>query len=469
MAKVEDIHNEFSKRLDKMHQEHTSRAAGTPSLERSEWKPADLPPPDLSQSGDFEEQMAAYNAWLDQRISHWRGLSSQAASAQKAPPSLENRVHKVVDSSFDGEKALEEADDLLFRNFEFEKYPRSRAFDGVPQICDRFEDFWACVVKGLELTRAEMGTLLTSPPVEVYALPSIYIPGKGCILNGETIKKQHPDAPASDPKNTAVLKQMIQAKWGKGFWLEYTQIGKAIQEHGLSPVLLGHECGLQLPRWKDALERLEIMEPYQALAGQGWQDWVWNYYLHHRPSGTNEPLEEEDVENVSTQILSLSVELLQRIIKTFSFGVGDLFFKVIDIYDLIKFIAVQMLRFPERADEFLRNLDVVIMEKKDSRFFVAAQWIRYRIGKQYYKVLEANLGSLCVPYALLIAYHLPSDLVLLSPAELRHAIQNQPRLNVNKRLMMLTQLDAKVGYNPHGLLIAARDRLKLDGPDAYFK
>ena len=82
--------------------------------------------------------------------------------------------------------------------------------------------------------------------------------------------------------------------------------------------------------------------------------------------------------------------------------------------------------------------------------------------------MEANIGILSTPYAVLIACHV-EELDLSSAAALLEKAAETPRNNSDTRMAMLSKLDSRVKYDPKAMYIAAWERLKLNGPQEYFK
>jgi hypothetical protein len=93
------------------------------------------------------------------------------------------------------------------------------------------------------------------------------------------------------------------------------------------------------------------------------------------------------------------------------------------------------------------------------------------LGQAYFARLEASTGILSVPYAVLIACHVPE--LNLAPLNgkpsVRVQVEKELRANPDTRLAMLSGIDPHVRYNPAALATAAWERLKLEAPEEYFR
>ena len=136
---IEDRQTRFSQRLDKMRREH--------ALEVSR--------PALNPALPVEEQAAAYDAWLEQRIALWRGEEPpEAGSSRREPP-------RPIPEPARGEHAARvetwagEVDRAALTEFGLERFPRPGVFGQPARLFGRAEEFLSALADGLELCAAE--------------------------------------------------------------------------------------------------------------------------------------------------------------------------------------------------------------------------------------------------------------------------------------------------------------------------
>jgi hypothetical protein len=201
------------------------------------------------------------------------------------------------------------------------------------------------------------------------------------------------------------------------------------------------------------------------LTEAGWTDWVWQYVMFKARSPVGERLFDYPRPGRWVELANRVIDLFPLYISPFGVRL-----RLRSVIDLLKFL------FLEEGDVLPRTTNslVIAIQKYCQEYDGAVagrihQTLSQFMGRLYFARLEGNVGILATPYAVLIATHVPElDLSNTPGAEhLQAQVEDNPRLNPDTRLAMLSKLDSRIKYDPRAMFVAAWERLKLDGPSGF--
>lgn len=447
MTDLDDMQKRFEQCLETVRRRHAGAQAR----------------PNLDERAPFEEQLAAYNSWLESRLALWRG-ETPAPVHRPLPPPSPMPLHAQV------ETWAGDADQAALAEFDLTRFPRPGGFECPTRLLGRREEFLHALAAGLVLSRTEREDFLASPPQEASALEAIYLPGPngGCLVNASCfgLDEDNPQAHLNKDRDARVdvLKAVVRARWGSGFLLEYSALGREMQQHGLYNAWIARRSGLRLPRLEPALARLDALGRGMTIAWHGWREWIWEYIA----CKMRQPLGEDLV--VSRPSSRRLGELLTRVARLLplSLTFNNFTVRVTEVADLFRFLFFQQSKLASQAaSQLLLAAEDYCNRHDEDNQQKAGVRVRGLLGWYYLSDLEAAISSYCVPYALLIALHIPPGLTGAEPDEIRRLFQEDHRSVPNTRLALLSGLDTSVRYDPKALRLAAR-ALKLDAPETYF-
>jgi hypothetical protein len=488
MSKLDARHDAFQQRLEKSRQQHQEQTRADLSY-LLQIAPAHLPPqPDLSKLEDYQERAAAYDAWLEKRIALYRGYEVEPApppqdksagqNAPAAPPPLPPQAAQKPAVSVAPplpaarEVSRDAVDDWLVRldqavlqDFSLQRFSLPGGLAARPHRCPSQADFLAHLGDGLRLSRREQQELSERPPAALSQIKAFHLPGQGSLVN---LPAAAPHAAAGQspppPGMIDLLHQVTCARWGDGFLVEYTRLGEELVQGGLWPAYAGRRLGLRLGRWEASAAALQVLERSWGIAAAGWREWIWEYLA----CKSRQPIAEGVV--ISRPNVKKVWEIFSKVAKLFPIfiDVGGVWVRLLSILDVLKFLFLQQTGVaPRLMNSVLREVEKFSQQNDEQMSQASGSRSQNLLGWLYLSRLEANLGTFCVPYALLIAFHSGCGPGQASPEELEKRLAADPLLNANTRLAMLAGLDSSAKYDPHGMSIAAWEELKLDSPQQY--
>jgi hypothetical protein len=450
MTDIDDYQSIFSARLDKLRDQH--RANSGPAQ----------PYPDFSKIEGVEARAAALDAWLEARIARSRGEEPPQVEvhAPERPSRAEPRTTRVEASR---RKNVEDwaagVDAAVLEDFELSRFPIPAGMAQPARPHYQLDEFLRAAARGLQLTQAETRDFLENPPQAARDAHAVYLPGEGCLVNGAVAGVVSNRGKPVDP-DVHTLGEITRARWGMGFLLEYTSLGRALVSEGLYPVWVGSELGLALPRWQPQHERMEHLLQGCSLAITGWKEWLWEYLAckTHRPLGEGLVIPRPNLRRMGG--------ILNKVAGLFplSFVVGELSINIRSVWDLFQYLFLQESpQIPAALNRILLGVERGCQNDNS-----AGMLARSLLGWYYLSTLEANLSAFCVPYAMLIAFQVDPAITRAAPAEIQRQMESSPLLNPNTRLAMLCGVGGAARYDPHALFLAARE-MRLDAPAQYFQ
>lgn len=402
----------------------------------------------------------AYDQWLEQCIARWRGeppaIRAVPAGRDKptAPP-----PNAPAQDFFGG------VDYAMQEEFGLCRFMIPAGLQQPTRTYARTEDFMQTLLSGLQLSPAEIQSILQQPPDRLRHARVVYLPGQGCLVNEAAF--QLPGGRSLKDKSDTripIIREYTFAKWGHGFIGEYTRFGREMVKKGLWSAWQARELGIRLPRLQEKYTGLEELSRSFGVAARGWCEWLWEYLAckAHSPVG-----EELVIKRPSIRGL---LEDFNKVLSIFPLiiNLDGVLVRLLDMAGLLSYAFVERSRLaPMVTNQILgaveAKLDVEnrIPGSTGEAFFGQLSWM-------YYSLLESQLSGYNIPYAVLLLFHCSAELT--GPAHEKGESQRTRKLEetVDGRLALLLGLqDAGARTDPHGLKVAAWERLKLDGPQEY--
>ena len=348
-------------------------------------------------------------------------------------------------------------DTMMMTELEWGNHPLPAGFRGGYELIASDDAMQAAIAKACRLDKAPAGVRWKD-----YQLGVFHVPGRGTLINPSHYARLMGGQQPQDHRALAkAVSDMAMERWGWGFLLEYTSLGKRAGAAGLWPAMLADRAGLTFDD-RHALALAQAIRRKWMLLKTGWQDWVWQYVMFkaHHPVGS---LVDRPRPGRIFELFMRLQSLLPLYVSPFGVPVS-----VRQLVDLAKFIFLEQSEIsPKVLNQIILGLQSLCLNHDDKAQELVDLPLSRMIGRLYFAWLENQVGILATPYAVLIAAHEPQiDFTRVSSSsQFLNYVEKEPRHNPDARL---ARLDARVKYNPRTMFTAAWERLKLDGPREYF-
>lgn len=456
----------FEDRMDRMRQ--TSHAGYSDVRRRVFGEAADrlrprVEPLPATAGMSIQEVLLAYGEWSARALERERQelieerIPVRPAAADSAPTAATTVLP-------DPAQPLAEVDGLVRRLFDVDSLtPVATRVTGVT-VCQNSAEFLAPLT-AIGLSLPEQRTLLQQAS-QGRAVPALeravyYLPGHGCFVNGPRVVERSGAtdvaAALSDSDTFFVLvREITEVVWGWGFILDYSRYGAERHRLGLWQNELRAFLGLNpLPHPHQA--SADVAAYFAHLTARAWTAWVGEEVLratrHQRLGGQPPP-------PARRGLLRILGRLAQEVALQIPFA------EVIDgvletIQDVLSNDEAGLRAMHRRVNSFRRWADTYqeLIQQRFGRS--SADWLA---GWLLEKV-ESQVGTYCLPYAVLIASHVEYSLDKFDADTLRIRIESAPREAIDTRLRMLAGLETFVKYDVQAVATAAWERLQLDSPD----
>ena len=417
---------------------------------------------EISLEAGMLEPLRAWETRLDSLLAEYRGELEQkpAPKVEIHLPQMRHRPYSRPDATM--AEWFEDTDSMMLVELELGRHPLPAGFQGGYELVDSDEAMKVAIAQACGLDGVPPGVQWKD-----YHLGVFHIPGRSTLINPSHYEKKYGVNGLNNHNQRAwahVVSDVAMERWGWGFLLEYTSLGRQAGAAGIWPAMLAYRARLPYED-QHALEMAQAIHHKWILLKTGWLDWVWQYVMFkaHRPVG----------QLVDHPRPGRMFELLMKIqnlfpLRIYPFGVK---LSVRGLVDLVKYIFLEQAEIvPKVSQQVIIQLqDLCLQHDEKARQLVDLPLSRI-LGRLYFSWLENQIGILSTPYAALIAAHGPQlDLASLSAEQFLEYINKDPRHNPDARLAMLSKLDARVKYNPRSMFTAAWERLKLEGPREFFE
>lgn len=471
--------SDFERRLQERTRHHQAERAKMNEDLFGKKRPPLEGPPDFSNL-PTDAAFSAYDDWLTGRIAVWRGETSPAAAPPQpaAPPAARPATRPVVGGSMPQIRTLDRSviDDLMMQSFALERYMpgcRTEFPDITP--CPTPETFAECIVAILPEYRGQIpgwktqveqapGELLPGNPL---SRPALHVQGQGTYLNLWHITRGQSAEVTDIQHNRFWLRQAVAAlgaeRWGHGFLESYTAWGGNVQRAG-HDLYLKQRLGLPLPATTSpGLALLEAV----ALTADGWAWWVGKYLAQR--AAPDPQLDAADAQEGVR--LSPVLDGLQRIFRVIplemwaqilGFPVPGLDRLVNGLSETLNWLFLNTEMDERIINRNVRRLQKPVMQIGPLRFELSSQrdWISHYLLRN----VEAKLGPMAVPYAVLLAANVDFS-AAGSATDIRERLDTDLKLNVDSRLILLTRLGRTVQHNVTSLVGAAIHELGMRPPE----
>lgn len=475
--------DEFDRRLSDRIARHREKQART-SRELFGSSPEGLEPaPDL-HGLPFEEAIAAYDDWVDRRIRAWRGESQpqftkpprkssrHARSTHREEPWRRGRMQPV--------HQLGDMDNLVMDAFALREFMPTCVDELPPMtICRTVEGFAAPLrdylpgyrtwfPRWVEQVHANRGQVQLGNPISQLA---IHLPGIGTYVNGWQLLGEHDDlseAWQDDKTLRRAVKAVASERWGHGFIERYTAWGEDLHEMNLDALYLIQRLELPPPRNEALFEKSKAMSEGAIITTAGWARWIGEYLARRTRAPGSVPLDDG-----SQMDLSQFWNALQRLLR------------VVPLESWAEILGTPVPGLDRLFQGFKETLNWLLLNT-DMDFQIVNRCVRRcqrtvtspklqdrhelgislpdRLTQMMFNNVEARLGVMPVPYAVLIAANVSFD-PRWSASEIRRWIDGDARQNIDTRLMMLARMDTSVKHNVSTLVSTAVHSLGMRPPE----
>ncbi len=474
MDTLDDRLRDFESRLDEVEDRYRNRRIGRHRTART-----------------IEEQLGAYEARLDALTREhrrrtdaildtiWRrhspmrqAWSSSTLSTPPAPsPFFAERI------SLGDEPILRELDAIFTEEFQLAHYFGHTRLRDLPTIyCETLSEFFQPYVEMLDVsaqTREEILQALVSE-AEKHAQQGggtwgIFWPGKGCYINGWLFahgRAANARAALHNPDILpAILSTVAHEKLGHGFVSEYTTLGEEKKRLGTWRYDMARRFDIRMVDTPESVllaEKEAVLYASSQLLEEGWATWIEHHVmvrLAQQARTEGHPFRPVPPARYTTS--ELWHALTHALDSTRDPGVQEALKALLDAVATLfvtEHVEVEALhRAVLAVHRYAEHVDPVIAPR-------LGQPLRYVIGYLLVRDLEARLGPLCVPYAIVIAANVAYNLRDVAAADLQRIVAQNPRLNVDSRLAQMRLLTLEQKDNVAELAARAHKELNLAWP-----
>lgn len=429
--------------------------------------------------GEIEEKMRA-------RVQEHRKEREKEATPLRPEPSFPERLRGAGPSiaeryaKVDLYQAypLEGIDRLMTEDFELRRYFPERSLAYPTIYCETLEEYFQPHVEFLDVSESTKQRLIEQLEQQARERAElrpgtgefgVNWPGRGCYLNGWLFahgRAENARAALADPAILPfVLATAAHEKLGHGFVTEFTAAGQEKKELQLWRYEMGSRFDIQVvdsPQATLLHEKWGILYQSSHYTEEGWAVWIQNYILR-RLQEASAGEEQIDFRRARRQYsLDDTIQALEKI---------EYKHKDKELRKRAHWVRESVQRIFLLQDVDLQTVHQAVLTLQDFGAELAqpigellGQPMPYVVGSLLFDRLEAQLGTRCVAYALVIACNLSYNLREISNADLARIVHDDPRLNMDSRLVQLTRLDLETRDDIGALARAAREALNLSPP-----
>ena len=420
MSKIDDIRDNYSRKLDQEINQHERRV-------QNEIEKLDQP---STQQAKFDHLLADF------------GLEERAKSnlRQDSLPFL-TRKQTLVDMTHSD--PLKELDNDFLAFFNLSAYYPSSKINYPSFLCNSQDEFFGAMFADENISEQERKSKIDEEIEKLKNANSkimgVNCPGQGCYVNGWQIAQDYNLPPSEiNLQNQMIINQVKETatheKLGHGFISGYSAMGELTTKMGLNKVKIASQFGAapaDNPAWLLLTAQWKVIFEASKFLEEGWATWIQGYLketlFQNSENPKNPPFHHpiHDGEELAKAVVSLPQERRIDFINAFNVLFGDDAVKIIDLY------AAMM------------TMSSIDNDYYDMFMALSHQPLRYVLGEFLCLQTERNLGVKSLPYAVLIAANITLNNTQISVSDLDLSLNGDPRLNPNTRL-------------------AAKSRIKLD-------
>ena len=434
MASIEEMRDNFDKRLNDAKQERDERLAQDVDELKDAYTSNQKP-------GNITSQRTAGEK-TDRAAIAKRGTGPADRAGHPAAPVSE--LINMTDSI-----SLRSMDDYFVRAFDLTRYFPVDALAYPTILCETLEEFCASRIANEVLSpQARQEKIMQTAAYFRQRfdhgggyIGGVNIDGQGCYINGwvyASMAKIGVDELENYPEvMVRILSTAAHEKLGHGFITAYSTKGQLESKLGLTKLRIASQFGLTPaddPESQLREKQRQVLFFASVFLEEGWSTWI-QHYFEARLNNAKQP-QEYTIQQIEHAIKKMKIPekngmnaadikehalaALAELFKDERSEPNNLFFAIRTLGDLDKYFYAEISS-------------------------VLGQPLRYALGELLCRQCEQNLGIACVPYAILIAANITFDPEKISFSDLRSLLETDPRLHPDARL-------------------AAISRIKLDNP-----
>lgn len=382
-----------------------------------------------------------------------------------------------------GDALLQQLDALMWQAFDLNRHFPGAPLGKYPVIyCETLQEFFTPFVFDTDASESSKQEALASLIAEAEeqaramngGILGINVPGRGCYINGWLfgfVRKITPRAALQDP---AVLPHIVgtvcHEKLGHGYIAALTAVGQEKTRLGLWRFDLAKQFRLRTvdtPQSALLFRKYALVHATSRFTEEGWATWIEQLMLWFAARKGLLPGVQAPEHPQARYSLAAVGQLLQQLRQN---AAADS-----DERNFIELVAAVTQVLADDKNDFSPG-DVFmairtwqqVAEFFDEIFAQAfGQPAVYVLGYLLLRKLEARLGWQNLPYAVAIAGNVSYDLEALAVTDLEQLLMNNPRLNVDARLALLSTLRLQPGQGPAELARLAREKLDFAPPEGW--
>jgi hypothetical protein len=434
---------------------------------------------DQDKLKEIEDKMQA-------RVETHRKRRQEEPPLSGSQPSFPERLRGISRSASDRQAMvdlyraydLEAIDRLMAEHFELARYFPDKSLTYPTVYCETLEEYFQPHVEYMDVsdpTKQRLMDQLRQEAEEVAELRpgsgefGVHWPGRGCYLNGWLFAYGRAADARSALADPALLPYILATaaheKLGHGFITEFTSAGQEKKELQLWRHEIGSRFDIQVvdsPQATLLHEKWSILFQSSQHAEEGWAMWIQNYMLR-RLQDLRVEGEEIDFGRATREY---SLDRALDALKQIEFKHQDT--ELRKVAHWVRESVQRILLQPEIDLQTLHQAVLALQEYGPQLAQPIGELLgqppSYVVGLLVCGKLEEVLGTKCVPYALAIACNLSYDLGEISNSDLARLVHDDPRLNIDSRMVQLTRLELENKNSIEELAQVAREALNLSPP-----
>lgn len=328
----------------------------------------------------------------------------------------------------------------------------------LPKYRSRFSQWKAAV-------HARPGERLEGNPLSCLA---VHIPRQGTYINLWQIARMPGGSQRALLENPHTLRRAVAStaseRWGHGFVEAYAEWGQDLHEAGLGALHLARRLGMPIAESRWAV-REAVMSESAMFTTTGWSLWIGEYLAQRTPSdsGSEGRARRGDLrlsqlwDALKRLVQVVPLELWASLLGTPVPGLDRL---MRGFSETLRWLLLNTELDASLTNRHMRLLQKAALLAERYQFEVGGVSIRAMLSQNLLSRVEAHLGPMLVPYAVLLAANLDFS-GREDVDELRQWLDADVWQNVDARLLMLTKLDASVRHNVTTLMSTAVHELGL--------
>lgn len=443
-----------------------------------------LPPYPSFEGLSFEEAIEAYDEWVETRRRVWAGeppLEQKPPASPSDPTSTSTRPRPQKQERLQGRlqpvTTLADIDPAITYTFALDKFlPKSRATLSQIAPCNGLNDFASTLEQSLPKytsrfpnwmaqIHARPGRRIKGNPLSHFAL---HIPQQGTYLNVWQLSNGHSGSLDQLLEHTHTLRRAVNSvtaeRWGHGFIEAYTEWGKDLHEADLGAFHLARRLALSINKSAAAAQEA-VMSESAMFTTSGWSQWIGEYLAQWAKSNRGAETTEKNRQLRLSQLWDalkrlfrvVPLELWAAILGTPIPGLDRL---IRGVSETLSWLLLNTELESDITNWHMRRMQRVALAAKPYETYLGDISIQQMLSQAILGKVEAHLGPMLVPYAVLLAANLDfSD--QRDAEDLRKWLDADVWQNVDARLVMLTKLDSSVKHNVTTLMSTAVHELGL--------